>query len=127
MVISRTASPAPRSVRLAGILFAVVLAVLGGTSPVAAAPHQPAQAAGAHAISAAPGPDAADDAPHVRVARSAPPLLAGQPDTPLLPEAARENPAWDGSVLPGPPSVSAAHLAHQSPRYGRAPPSPAGI
>ncbi|SCK49750.1 hypothetical protein H181DRAFT_04475 [Streptomyces sp. WMMB 714] len=127
MVISRTASPSRRSVRLIGVLFAVVLAVLGGTSPVAAAPHQPVQAAGAHAVSAAPGPDAADDAFHMRVARSAPPLLAGQPDAPLLPEAARENPAWDRSVLPAPPSVSAAHLAHRSPRHGRAPPSPAGI
>lgn len=127
MVISRKAPPSRLSARLAGLLFAVVLAVLGGSSPVAPAPLQPGQTPGTHATAVASGSDTADDAPHLRGTRTPPPLLAGHPAAPLLPAAGQENPAWDGSVLPAPPAVSAAHLAHRSPRHGRAPPPSTGI
>jgi hypothetical protein len=126
MVTSRPASPAHVSTRLTGFLFAVILAVLAPAAPasaqaVQAAPRGPA--ADLH-IS---GPGTHDDAPRLRGTRTLPPLLAGHPTAPLLPPAARQNPDWEVAVLPAPPAISAAHLAHRSSCHGRSPPPGTGI
>lgn len=125
MVTSRTASPALVPTRLAGFLFAVVLAVLAPAAPASAqagpdgrtAPGLQA-AADAHAS----GSGADHDAPSLRGTRTPPPLLAGHPAAPVLPPAERGDPCRPAALLPAPPAISAAHLAHRSPLHGRAPP-----
>lgn len=135
---ARLPGRSPWQRRLPGILFAVLLAVFGGT---AAVPHQASATSGgtqAHAAQLArsmgqSGYEHSADAHHPQppqqlhgaIAHSA--YAATHAPLPLLPAVEQEaREPWHSSVLPERPHLSPAQLAHRSPRQGRAPPARTG-
>ena len=142
--------PAPRW----PVLFAVLLALLGGSAPsasvlagasaVAGAASAP-WAPGALALFTASGDEAASgdhavpgdehtsrptqDPPRLQGTLAHPAQIAAHAadPLPLLPAGRQEQTRLRGSVQPTPSVIAAAHLTHHSPRHGRAPPLRTGI
>lgn len=125
------------------VLCTVLLAVLGGSAPSAAALSSTTVAAATAAPEpGAPAPAAPDESQtspdgHASLSGHAPPRLlgvlahpsqvAGHPGIHWITGRQRTDRPWsDGHVLPAPAHVSAAHLTHHTPRHGRAPPPRTG-
>jgi hypothetical protein len=99
----------------------VLLALFGGSGAVA---HQP-DVHGAPAQGQSAGSTYHQDpAQHFKGAIAHPAHAATHAPLPLLPAVGtQEHGPRDGFVLPQRPELSASHLAHRTPRHGRAPPA----